>query len=66
MVEMILYIWKYIIYIFELLKKLFLDFIIIYWEVRKGFDSKKFCFVWFCVLWIFMLIIIENLIYKDL
>lgn len=66
MVEMILYIWKYIIYIFELLKKLFLDFIIIYWEVRKGFDSKCCFFVWFCVLWIFMLIIIEKLIYKDL
>lgn len=66
MVEMILYIWKYIIYIFELLKKLFLDFIIIYWEVGKGFDSKCFFFVLFCVLWIFMLIIIEKLIYKDL
>lgn len=51
MVEMILYIWKYIIYIFELLKKLFLDFIIIYWEVGKGFDSK--CF-FFCMVLCFM------------
>lgn len=63
MAQTTLYSWKHITHILEPPNKLFSDLIITRWEVRKGFDSKIFCFAWFCVSWIFMPIIIENSIF---